>query len=37
MGTGALSLGHEADLSFPTSAEVKKTWIYTTPPYFFMA
>jgi hypothetical protein len=30
--------GHEADHSPPTSAKVKKTWIYTsTPPYFFMA
>jgi hypothetical protein len=29
---------HEADHSPPTSAEVKKTWIYTsTPPYVFMA
>jgi hypothetical protein len=28
----------EADHSPPTSAEVKKTWIYTsTPPYAFMA
>jgi hypothetical protein len=28
----------EADHSPPTSAEVKKTWIYTsTPPYVFMA
>jgi hypothetical protein len=40
---GALSpvikgLGHEADHSPPTSAEVKKTWIYTsTTPYAFMA
>jgi hypothetical protein len=30
--------GREADHSPPTSAEVKKTWIYTyTPPYAFMA
>jgi hypothetical protein len=30
--------GHEADHSPPTSAEVKKTWIYTfTPQYAFMA
>jgi hypothetical protein len=30
--------GHEADHSPPVSAEVKKTWIYTsTPPYAFMA
>jgi hypothetical protein len=29
--------GHEADPSPPTSAEVKKMWIYTfTPPYAFM-
>jgi hypothetical protein len=29
--------GREADHSPPTSAEVKKTWIYTsTPPYAFM-
>jgi hypothetical protein len=40
---GALSLGikrqgREADYSPPTSAEVKKMWIYTsTPPYAFMA
>jgi hypothetical protein len=43
MGTGALTLGvkwqgHEADHSLPTSAKVKKTWIYTsTQPYLFMA
>jgi hypothetical protein len=42
MGTGALSPGvkrpgREADHSPPTSAEVNKTWIYTsTPPYVFM-
>jgi hypothetical protein len=30
--------GHEADHSPPASAEVKKTWVYTsTPPYVFMA
>jgi hypothetical protein len=30
--------GREADHSPPTSAEVKKTWIYTsTPPYVFMS
>jgi hypothetical protein len=40
---GALSswvkwLGREADHSHPTSAEVKKMWIYiSTPPYTFMA
>jgi hypothetical protein len=41
MGTGDLSPevkrpGLEADHSPPTSAEVKKMWIYTsTPPYAF--
>jgi hypothetical protein len=41
--SGAFSLGEkppgrEADHSPPTSAEVKKTWVYTsTPPYAFMA
>jgi hypothetical protein len=35
---GALSPGREADHSPPTSAEVKKTWVYTsTPPHAFMA
>jgi hypothetical protein len=40
---GALSLGvkrqgRESDHSPPTSAEVKKMWIYTsTSPYVFMA
>jgi hypothetical protein len=30
--------GREVDHSTPTSAEVKKMWIYTsTPPYVFMA
>jgi hypothetical protein len=30
--------GPEADHSPPTSAEIKKTWVYTsTPPYIFMA
>jgi hypothetical protein len=43
MVTGALSRevkrpGREADHSPPTSAEVKKIWIYTSiPPYAFMA
>jgi hypothetical protein len=42
MGTGESPgikrLGHEADLSSQTNAEVKKTWTYTsTPPYVFMA
>jgi hypothetical protein len=31
-------LGREVDHSPPTSADVKKMWIYTsTPPYAFMA
>jgi hypothetical protein len=31
-------VGCEADHSLPTSAEVKKMWIYSsTPPYAFMA
>jgi hypothetical protein len=35
---GALSPEREADHSPPTSAEVVKTWVYTsTPPYVFMA
>jgi hypothetical protein len=30
--------GREADHSPPTTAEIKKMWIYTsTPPYVFMA
>jgi hypothetical protein len=30
--------GRETDHSYPTSAEVKKTWIYTSAlPYVFMA
>jgi hypothetical protein len=43
MGTGALSPqlkrpGLEADHSLPTSAEVKKTWVYiSTPLYAFVA
>jgi hypothetical protein len=43
MGTGVLSSeikrqGRGADHSPPTSAEVKKIWIYTfTPPYAFVA
>jgi hypothetical protein len=41
MGNGGSFLvvkmpGREADLSPPTSAEVKKMWIYiSTPPYAF--
>jgi hypothetical protein len=35
---GVKQPGREADHSPPTSAEVKKTWIYTSaPPYTFMA
>jgi hypothetical protein len=35
---GVKQPGREADHSPPTSAEVKKMWIYTsTPPYAFMA
>jgi hypothetical protein len=43
MGTGGsfpgvMRPGREADHSPPTSAEVKKMWIYTsTPSYAFMA
>jgi hypothetical protein len=43
MGTGGFlpggkAAGREADRSPPTSAEVKKTWVYTsTPPYAFVA
>jgi hypothetical protein len=35
---GVKRQGREADHSPPTSAEVKKMWIYaSTPPYVFMA
>jgi hypothetical protein len=38
IGTGGSLPGSEADHSPPTSAEVKKTWVYTsTPLYAFMA
>jgi hypothetical protein len=42
MGTGGSfpgikRQGREADHSLPTSAEVKKMWITSTPPYVFMA
>jgi hypothetical protein len=38
LSPGAKRQGREADHSPPTSAEVKKMWIYTiTPPYAFMA
>jgi hypothetical protein len=34
---GVKRQGREADHSLPTSAEIKKMWIYTsTPPYVFM-
>jgi hypothetical protein len=37
LSQGAKRSGREGDNSPPTSAEVKKTWIYTsTPPYVFM-
>jgi hypothetical protein len=38
LSPGVKRQGYEADHSPPTSAEVKKTWIYTsTPLYAFMA
>jgi hypothetical protein len=43
MGTGVIFPGvkrsvREADHSAPTSAEIKKTWSYTSiPPYVFIA
>jgi hypothetical protein len=38
LSPGVKRPGGEADHSSPTSAEVNKTWIYTsTPPYAFMA
>jgi hypothetical protein len=37
LSPGVKRQGREADHSHPTSAEVKKKWIYTsTPPYAFM-
>jgi hypothetical protein len=33
LSPGVKRPGHEADHSPPTSAEVKKTWIYTTTPH----
>jgi hypothetical protein len=37
LSPGITQLGREADNSSPTSAEVKKTWVYTSsPPYIFM-
>jgi hypothetical protein len=38
MGTGGFSLGREADHSPPTSAEVKRIWVYTyISTYAFIA
>jgi hypothetical protein len=38
LSPGVKRPGYETDHSPPTSAEVKKTWVYTsTPPYIFMA
>jgi hypothetical protein len=38
LAVGVKLLGHEFDHSPPISAEIKKTWIYTSiPPYVFMA
>jgi hypothetical protein len=38
LSPGVKRQGRDADHSPPTSADVKKTWIYTsTPPYAFMA
>jgi hypothetical protein len=38
LSPGVKRQGREADHSPPTSAEVKKMWIYiSTPPYAFMA
>jgi hypothetical protein len=38
LSPGVKRQGHEADYYPPTSAEVKKMWIYiSTPPYAFMA
>jgi hypothetical protein len=37
-GKKSMNLGRKADHSPPTSAKVKKMWIYkSTPPYVFMA
>jgi hypothetical protein len=37
VSTGSLAPGRETDPSHPSSAEVKKAWIYTsTPSYAFM-
>jgi hypothetical protein len=38
LSSGVKQQGREADHSPPTSAEVKKMWIYTSiPPYAFLA
>jgi hypothetical protein len=38
LSLGVKQLGRDADHSPPTSAKIKKTWIYTsTPPHAFMA
>jgi hypothetical protein len=38
LSPGIKRQGRETDRSSPTSAEVKKMWIYTsTPPYAFMS
>jgi hypothetical protein len=38
LSPGVKRPGREADHSPPTSAEVKKTWVYTsTPSFAFMA
>jgi hypothetical protein len=38
LSPGVKGPGREADSSHPTSAEVTKTWFYTsTPPYAFVA
>jgi hypothetical protein len=38
LSPGVKQPGHEVDRSPPTSAEVKKMWLYiSTPPYAFMA
>jgi hypothetical protein len=37
LSPGVKQLGREVDHSLPTSAEIKKMWIYTcTPPYTSM-
>jgi hypothetical protein len=38
LSLGVKLLGLETDHSHPTSAEVKKTWVYTSiPPHVFIA